>query len=779
MSLFIAGQAQVSKTVYVTTAGRLSAAFTATEKTTVTNLTITGTIDARDFKFMRDSLAHLNILDISNISITAYSGTGGTSTTLNDTYSAKSIPVYAFSNSDLRSIALGNGIEKIGEGAFFAAINLSGTLIITSSVISIGNYAFSGCNLVFLVDSSNQYYSSEDGVLFDKGKNSLIQCPQSISGSYLISSTVNTISPYAFVNCNKISSITIPSSVIKIGESAFQNCSSLRTFFLNIDVPINITSYNYIFEGVNNNTCLLIVPDGSKNSYKNANGWKSFKNIIYNSEYITKKTIICSEGLLASQFGHLQMQITKDLTVSGTIDARDFKFMRDSLVALENLDLSGVTISAYIGTFGTASTTSTKYSANEIPQKAFYTSNGNAHLTKVIFPTTATAIASYAFSNCTGLTNVNTASSMNIMGYAFSNCTGLTSATISYGNNNIFTGCMNLATIYIPNGLTSIGYEAFKDLKTIKKVIIPNTVTGIDDYAFSGCVLLDSISIPASIISVGDWSFAECGVVTVDEANTNFCSVDGVLFNKTKKVLFHAPISLINYIIPSTVTTIKNAAFYNNINLKNITIPASVLSIGEYAFAYCEKLAGVSFPSAILIGKFAFYGCYGLSEIVIPTSVSTIGKCAFFECVNITSIKAMSSTPIELEAIIASEDNDVFGGIDKTSCILYVPKGSKALYKVANQWKDFLVIAELDGTALPSLFDAKITLYPNPFVDSFRFKGIEGSATLHMTDLNGRDVLNRQVTDNESVSVGLLPKGMFIVKLKTTEGTFETKLIKK
>src|SRR5665647_2040121 len=67
-------QAQVSKTISVATAGKLNTLLTATEKTTITNLTITGTIDARDFKTMRDNMPALAVLDISSVTIAVYNG---------------------------------------------------------------------------------------------------------------------------------------------------------------------------------------------------------------------------------------------------------------------------------------------------------------------------------------------------------------------------------------------------------------------------------------------------------------------------------------------------------------------------------------------------------------------------------------------------------------------------------------------------------------------------------------------------------------------------------
>ena len=95
--LFAIGQAQVSKTINVTTPGTLSTLLTANELSTVTDLTITGNIDARDFKTMRDNMAFLAKLDIGNVKIKAYTGTVGTNNDyMTITYPDNEIPQFGF-----------------------------------------------------------------------------------------------------------------------------------------------------------------------------------------------------------------------------------------------------------------------------------------------------------------------------------------------------------------------------------------------------------------------------------------------------------------------------------------------------------------------------------------------------------------------------------------------------------------------------------------------------------------------------------------------------------
>jgi hypothetical protein len=139
----------------------------------------------------------------------------------------------------------------------------------------------------------------------------------------------------------------------------------------------------------------------------------------------------------------------------------------------------------------------------------------------------------------------------------------------------------------------------------------------------------------------------------------------------------------------------------------------------------------------------------------------------------LTSIYAYPTTPVDL-----SSSSSVFEYV-KTSCTLYVPKGSKAAYQVAAQWKDFTNIVEMDITEAPTITNESISLYPNPVNDRFIVSGFDGTAVLKLTDINGRIFLLKKIVNNESVSMNSLPKGLYIVKLITIECTKERKVIKR
>lgn len=95
INLGFLGQAQILKNIKVQIAGTLSSLITDEEKNSITNLTLTGYIDARDVKFMRDELINLEILNISLVDVNAYSGTEGTNVWgLNENYPKSEMPHY-------------------------------------------------------------------------------------------------------------------------------------------------------------------------------------------------------------------------------------------------------------------------------------------------------------------------------------------------------------------------------------------------------------------------------------------------------------------------------------------------------------------------------------------------------------------------------------------------------------------------------------------------------------------------------------------------------------
>ena len=154
----------------------------------------------------------------------------------------------------LTSVTIPSGVTTIGTRAFAWCMGLT-SVIIPASVSSIGNEAFGFCGALtsLVMDSENPNYASENGVLFNKPKTTLIQCPAGKSGVYKIPFGVNAVGYGGFSGCDELTRITIPSGVNLIAESAFLDCSKLTS----VTIPASISiieryafSQNYKLTGV-------------------------------------------------------------------------------------------------------------------------------------------------------------------------------------------------------------------------------------------------------------------------------------------------------------------------------------------------------------------------------------------------------------------------------------------------------------------------------------------------------------------------------------------------
>ena len=231
---------------------------------------------------------------------------------------------------------------------------------------------------------------------------------------------------------------------------------------------------------------------------------------------------------------------------------------------------------------------------------------------------------------------------------------------------------------------------------TSEEVIIPQyiddkMVACIDDLAFDHCLNLTYITFPESVIEIGDNAFRECSNLTsikVNSNNTEFCSIDGILFDKNIKTLIAFPANkkVTSYVIPSSVTTIHDHAFEQCINLTSITIPHSVTKIGAYAFHYCLKLSSVSMPKSITsISGYTFSGCQNLTNISIPNSVTSIGEYSFWNCINLTNIKIPDKVSIIKYGAFCNCDNLTNVSMPKsiTSIGVYTFSGCKNLTNIS------------------------------------------------------------------------------------------------
>lgn len=221
-----------------------------------------------------------------------------------------------------------------------------------------------------------------------------------------------------------------------------------------------------------------------------------------------------------------------------------------------------------------------------------------------------------------------------IGGGAFQNCSSLASVVLPNSVTSIgggaFYGCSSLTSVVLPNGVTTIGMSAFQECSSLASVVIPNSVTSIGADAFEGCSTLASVELPNSLTTIETAAFENCSSL-----------VSVVLPNGVTAIgdeTFRGCSSLASMVLPNSVTTIGWCTFYGCSSLTSVVIPNGVTTIGNSAFSGCSSLASVVIPNSVTtIGEHAFFGCCSLASMVIPNSVVEIGEDAFTGCSNLNT----------------------------------------------------------------------------------------------------------------------------------------------
>ena len=165
------------------------------------------------------------------------------------------------------SIVIPEGVEEIGREAFRDYSCLQGDLRLPSTIKSIGSFAFCGTNI--------SHISLPEGLEIIEDHSFNFCC--NLQDTLTIPSTVTQIRDGAFGSCVQLSAVILPKGLMEIQASAFGSCHSLYYIYSqNPEPPILDGS---AFDGVEKNECALVVPEGSVEAYRNAEGWREFKRI--------------------------------------------------------------------------------------------------------------------------------------------------------------------------------------------------------------------------------------------------------------------------------------------------------------------------------------------------------------------------------------------------------------------------------------------------------------------------------------------------------------------
>ena len=393
----------------------------------------------------------------------------------------------------------------------------------------------------------------------------------------------------------------------------------------------------------------------------------------------------------------------RNLKITGQINAKDFYFMRDSMLRLSALNLKEVRIKGW-----GKNEENEENMDDQIPNSAFYfiqTVGGSNSLNRIVLPDTLKSIGSNAFYGCKYLSGslIIPEGVTEIKRGAFNGCIGLNgilslpSTLKKLGNRGeddmgdegtdyyggVFQNCRNLTgNLILPDNLELIRGYCFSGCSGLYgELRLPAKLKRMGNCAFSYCSgFSGSLSIPQGITALPSEAFHNCGfngTLTLHDGITNIAN-DAFADCHFKGELH----------LPKSLKVISENVFCNNDFSGTLTLPSTLTHIGSNAFANNWRLMGVlDIPNEVeSIGESAFSNCKMLEGIIFPESMETIRQGAFSDCFGITSIRCKGTMPAHIES-------GAFDGVAKDNFTLEVPESAIAQYQAANGWKDFKRIA--------------------------------------------------------------------------------------
>ncbi len=517
--------------------------------------------------------------------------------------------------SALASVNIPEGVSYIGEYAFFGTALTS--VQIPAAAETVGRGAFACCPALtdISVAAGNPYYSSLNGVLFDKQQKVLIQYSVGRSGAYTLPASVveigwgafayakalpsvtlqeglKGIDASAFYFCSSLTDVTIPASVVNIGDNNFFYCEKLsKATILSASVKFG----SGVFLVWNHEDLVLYGHAGST-----AESYAAQYNIPF--EVLDEPVItVIASGTCGAQGDNLTWVLTDDgtLTISGTGAMAEWTYSAPAPWYAHRDFIKTVVIENGVTT---------------IASHAFYDC---IYMEKASIPEGITSIGMYAFSRCSRLTSIDIPASVTNMGLGvFHKTQSLTSINVSPDNisytsdNGVLFNKQRTELIKYPTGKTdnlytipdsvvTVAMYGFFGSDSLTGVVIGNNVAALGESSFVGSGI-KTVFIPKNVTSIEHRAFAQChelSSITVSLDNPNYSSdKNGVLFSKDGSVLMQYPIAKTDtsYTIPTSVSTIGGWAFETSRNLTKITLHENVAKIEKSAFVGCSMLENVT-----------------------------------------------------------------------------------------------------------------------------------------------------------------------------------------
>lgn len=459
-----------------------------------------------------------------------------------------------------------------------------------------------------------------------------------------------TIPDYAFSGCTALK--RIKTSAETIGNQAFNNCISLKSFDFTSVTNIEAMAFNgsglvevnlndvvikdHVFAG---SSALKIVniqniTTISEGTFEYCTGLES---VILSgvNEIGTKAFVNCSS--------------LTEITIPSSVTKIGISAFR-YCTALSFVDLkpigSNIEVCAFDTTCALGTKIKTSLSESDVKREA----NGYTYQTTLYLD----SAASFGFN----VTYTVGSFTINISDGSMT-VTGTGGVTNDIFKNNPTDYTKVITSISLPNGVTTISDEAFKGCTALRTVDMPHNLTSLGSSAFEECKALRSIALPKGITEINDKTFYDCSALSMitlsdettrigDESFYDCYSLEAVSLpdslTEIGKNAFCYCMSMVAVTIPDGVT-LGERSFNACYSLRNIVLPSDLKILPEGVFYDVNALSHISLPESLTeIGEGAFGCCHGLLSISIPDKVKTIGSYVFQECLNMESVSIYDST---------------------------------------------------------------------------------------------------------------------------------------
>lgn len=588
----------------------------------------------------------------------------------------------------------------------------------TLEVVGVENKAFINSNNTrFSVTGSNRYFSTTDGVLFDKAKETLLAYPtKKIDTQYILPSGVKRIEDYAFANAKNLLSINFPAdeSLTSIGDYAFNNCSKL----IGVEIPASVEVIGeraFYMEELSQLRNLTfghesILQQIGKEAFRGLTAITTITLPSIRLEYVGSSIFydcldlreILLEGGEISSYFRTQNGVLYDYALTTLIAYPPNNTRNNNAAftvidgvnsikagAFNNANIVGITLPASIERMESNALNSAKLQyvqflgeqqPEEISDVVFGVEISPAFVIvpqgrQAYFPFFSNmqfiedAIGVIYYYNSAGyLYTKNSENQLSILGLRRptnnlvipSQIDDLDVASIG---KYAFYNNQTIRNITLSEGILEIDEFAFAYSRELAEVILPSSLKSIKDGAFGDCTKLHTVIAQPDILleSLGSESFF--GTLWYEESNEEFLIIGDVLIKYNGQGQSAE--------LPSHIRVIADSAFVDKKNLKKVTLNGGLEKIKNYAF----------------------YGCSSLIYIEIPASVNEIGDFAFAYCPNLYRIIMKSQQPPMLSPTAFSIDAVHSVGNVEYNFGIVVPYNLNAIYLnnyLANeQWREY------------------------------------------------------------------------------------------